>query len=142
MAERASRPLNQAACAAADDDIYSKHEDDPRPNALYDEDGNRKPLDPNDPDQAGLRTEWMDSYKANGGATEPMNGTGGKPGQVSQGCDDRPMVNPVIFATMLDLDDSGGEDGDDQDAAADPDADAASATDNSDDSADSGEDAA
>jgi hypothetical protein len=70
MSRRATRPLDPQATRAADDELYSRHESDPRPNALYDADGNRQPLDATDPDQAALRTEWMDLYEANGGEVE------------------------------------------------------------------------
>ena len=70
MIRRAVRPLDSGAVAAADSDIYQRHADDPRPNALYDADGNRTPLDPDDPAQAELRREWMDLYEAHGGAVE------------------------------------------------------------------------
>jgi hypothetical protein len=68
---RATQPLNPAAVSAADNKIYSTHESDPRPNALYDASGNRRALNPCDPAQAALRSEWMDSYVANGGKVEP-----------------------------------------------------------------------
>jgi len=109
MSERATRPLNQDACKAADDDLYSKHADDPRPNALYDENGNRKPLDPNDPSQAGLRQEWMDSYKANGGATEPTDVSGSQPGQAVLPCGQMQQVDPVIDSAPVDVDESDAE---------------------------------
>ena len=67
---RATRPLNEAAAQAADEEIYARHQDDPRPNALFDADGNRLPLDANDPAQADLRSEWMDAYVAHGGEVE------------------------------------------------------------------------
>jgi hypothetical protein len=70
MDRRAKRPLDPAAASAADDEIYSNHAGDPRPNALYDAAGNRKPLSATDPAQADLRREWMDSYIANGGKVE------------------------------------------------------------------------
>ncbi len=67
---RATQPLNPAAVSAADSEIYSKHADDPRPNALYDASGNRRALNPCDPGQAALRSEWMDLYVAHGGQVE------------------------------------------------------------------------
>lgn len=107
MSERATRPLNQQAVKAADDDLYSKHAGDPRPNALYDESGKRKPLDATDPDQADLRKEWMDSYKANGGETEPVDLSGSDPGEPVQSCD-TPLqqVDPVIIASETEIDES------------------------------------
>src|SRR5215472_2926717 len=107
MSERAQRPLNQDAVAAADDDLYQKHADDPRPNALYDADGNRKPLDANDPDQADLRQEWMDAYKANGGQVESSDDSGGTPDQPVEPCEQQQaQVDPLIIGEPVDLDDS------------------------------------
>lgn len=59
---RLDRPLNSDAVAAADRRLYALHENDPRPNALFDAQGNRKSIDPADPAQAGLRQEWKDLY--------------------------------------------------------------------------------
>jgi|SRR5271165_6764360 len=106
MPDRAQRPLNNDAAKGADDDLYQNHADDPRPNALYDADGNRKPLDANDPDQAELREEWMDAYKANDGATEETDESGGSPDQVVLPCGQRAQVDPLIFGDPLDLDES------------------------------------
>jgi hypothetical protein len=67
-------PLNTAAIRAADNDLYASHPGDPR---LFDEDGNRIPLDPDDPDEGDLRTEWMNSYQKHGGEIKsdaPPNG--------------------------------------------------------------------
>ena len=77
MSRRARRPLNACAVEAADNEIYRRHEGDPRPNPLYDADGNRRPLSATDPAQADLRHEWMDLYVANGGEIEsgPTNPT-------------------------------------------------------------------
>jgi len=71
MSKRPARPLNPAAVKAADAEIYSAHAGDPRPNPLYDAAGNKQPLDPTDSSQAGLRSEWMKSYEANGGKMNP-----------------------------------------------------------------------
>ena len=62
---RLARPLDRDAVQAADDEIYARHAGDPRPNALYDADGNRQPLSADDPSQAGLRREWVELYRAN-----------------------------------------------------------------------------
>src|SRR4051812_4441552 len=62
--DRLKRPLDADAVAAADDQLYALHEGDPRPNALFDAQGNRKPVDPADPSQAGLRQQWRDLYSA------------------------------------------------------------------------------
>lgn len=60
---RLSRPLDSRAVADADAQIYSRHEDDPRPNPLFDADGQRIPLSPTDPSQTALRVEWADCYR-------------------------------------------------------------------------------
>ena len=65
---RINRPLNPAAVRAADDTIYLRHASDPRPNALYDEQGGRRPLDATDPGQRALRQEWCDAYHASAAA--------------------------------------------------------------------------
>jgi hypothetical protein len=114
MGDQATRPLNQSACSAADDDVYSKHADDPRPNALYDADGQRNPLDPTDPSQADLRQEWMDSYKANGGATEQSGGSAGAADDAVTSCDQRPEVAPLIIAAPVAVDPVDGESDDDE----------------------------
>jgi len=110
MSDRPKRPLNPAAVSAADDEVYQNHADDPRPNALYDADGNRKPLD-NSAGQADLRKEWMDSYKANGGEMDSTPASNSAADQPVQPCDDRPVVNPLISAEAGSLDDSGTEAG-------------------------------
>ncbi len=86
MTRRARRPLNQAAVAAADNEIYRRHEGDPRPNPLYDAAGNRRGLSSTDPSQASLRREWMDSYIANGGEVESQTPDPAPPGQIAQQC--------------------------------------------------------
>ncbi|MDD5298325.1 MAG: hypothetical protein PHU46_15590 [Rhodocyclaceae bacterium] len=59
-----ARPLDRDAVAAADQELYARHKNDPRPNALYDAEGRRLPLSPNDPSQAAARQEWCDLYLA------------------------------------------------------------------------------
>ena len=58
------RPLDADAVHQADEQIYTNHANDPRPNALYDAQGNRLKLDATDPSQEDLRQEWRDLYKA------------------------------------------------------------------------------
>jgi hypothetical protein len=60
---RLKRPLDRDAVKEADDKLYAEHADDPRPNALYDEDGHRRPLDPEDPEQEDLRNDWVALYQ-------------------------------------------------------------------------------
>lgn len=67
---RAARPLNMAAVSAADEAMYAKYENEPRPNALYSADGTRKKLSGTDPKQEDLRREWLALYAANGGKLE------------------------------------------------------------------------
>ena len=67
---KAKKPLNKTASKSASDDLYAAHEDDPRPNALYEKNGDRKRLDAKKNSQAGLRKEWMDYYIAYGGDYE------------------------------------------------------------------------
>jgi len=72
---RAKLPLDQNAVKKANDKLYSNHENDPRPNHLFDADGNRKPLDPNNSEQSELRSEWMDNYSAAGGTVTQEKAT-------------------------------------------------------------------
>ena len=58
------RPLDKDAVAAADEQIYAAHENDPRPNPLFDAQGNHLKLSSTDPKQADLREEWCDLYQA------------------------------------------------------------------------------
>lgn len=66
-AMRAVRPLSGAAVKQANAEFYRSH-----PEMIVG--GQPVPIDPCDPQQAGLRREWMASYAANGGAVEPMKG--------------------------------------------------------------------
>lgn len=131
MDDRASRPLNQSAVSAADDELYSNHAHDPRPNALYDEDGNRKPLDANDPDQADLRAEWMDTYKSRGGQTEQGTGGSGTVDQAVMPCEQQAQVDPLIIATpiVLDYSDVGNEDEPESDESEEPESEERESTD-------------
>lgn len=67
---RVKRPLNMAAASAADEAMYDKYKDKPRPNELYSADGTRKKLSGTDPKQEDLRREWIALYAANGGELE------------------------------------------------------------------------
>ena len=64
MSRTAVRPLDPEAVSAADDQFYANHPE------LVDANGERIPLSATDPSQAGLRSEWMDLYEANGGEME------------------------------------------------------------------------
>lgn len=61
---RAVRPLNRDAVRAANREFYAKH-----PEMIVN--GAPKPIDPVDPKQASMRSEWMKSYARNGGAVTP-----------------------------------------------------------------------
>lgn len=95
MTRVAKRPLDPVAVRAANDGIYQRHRNDPRPNPLYDAEGKRKPLHPSDPSQAALRGEWMGLYEQNGGAvedskTQPRT----PPGSVVEPCEGPPVPPP------------------------------------------------
>jgi len=90
MSRRAKRPLNPNATQAADDEIYARHANDPRPNPLYDAEGNRRPLSGTDPAQADLRREWMDLYIANGGEIENPSPDPAPPDDPIPWCPDEP----------------------------------------------------
>ena len=61
---RIANPLDPEAVQTADDQLYAAHANDPRPNALYDASGNRKPLSSTDPGQESLREGWRQDYIA------------------------------------------------------------------------------
>jgi hypothetical protein len=110
MGMRAARPLNSNAVRKADDDLYSAHEQDDRPNALFDSDGNRLPLGDRDPNQAGLRHKWMQSYADHGGRVDKTSPAPMKPvGKAVAECpakghliviatdyDDQPIPNAAV----------------------------------------------
>ena len=84
---RASRPLNRQAVATADKALYAAHEKAPRPNALFDAAGNKKPLSATDPAQECLRDEWIKNYGNAGGKLEqPKPDSSNRPGQAKQEC--------------------------------------------------------
>lgn len=56
---RLERPLDKDSSAAADELLYTAHEDDKTPNTLFDEHGKRRPLDGSDP---SLTEEWKEYY--------------------------------------------------------------------------------
>ncbi|MFW6161638.1 MAG: carboxypeptidase regulatory-like domain-containing protein, partial [Planctomycetota bacterium] len=103
MSRRATRPLDPEATSAADEDIYARHEGDPRPNALYDAEGNRTPLDPYDPAQADLRSEWMDLYEAHGGEVETPDRPSRETDSPAEPC---PLQHGDLVVTVLDADGS------------------------------------
>jgi hypothetical protein len=76
---------------------------------LFDAAGNRKPLDANDPEQADLRKEWMTAYKANGGEVESDSAGHTTASDPVLPCERRPVVNPVMMATPISLDESPDE---------------------------------
>jgi hypothetical protein len=103
------RPLDPKATAAADEQLYALHENDPRPNALYDAQGNRLRLRISDPSQEGLRQQWRDLYreaKANGDQpgpkadAPPASGNGQSAGDPPPPSD-RPVSDPVLKCRPL-----------------------------------------
>ena len=88
---RLKRPLDREAVKEADDKLYAEHAGDPRPNALYDANGNRRPLSATDPAQAELRREWVAAYEesmeADAAAAPPLPDSGSS--------DERPVADPV-----------------------------------------------
>ena len=93
-------PLSSDAVRAADDEIYARHANDPRPNALYDAQGNRLPLDPVDPSQEALREEWRQLYAAalaaEDGQPDGGDGSGGgAPDEPEPPEGNRPVDDPV-----------------------------------------------
>jgi|SRR5215469_17697730 len=57
-----TRPIDAEAAASADDALYEAHQNDRRPNPLFDLAGHRKKLSATDPSQESLRQEWRDYY--------------------------------------------------------------------------------
>jgi hypothetical protein len=86
VSNRVVQPINQDAANAADDALYSRHESDPRPNPLYDGEGNRQQLDPDNPDQTDLQREWIDLYAQNGGEVEATNRSQRRPDIIVEPC--------------------------------------------------------
>lgn len=80
MSRVARRPLNQAAVQFADDEFYANHPE------MVDANGHRIPLSPSDPAQAGMRSEWMDYYVANGGELEGDETGSTQPGDPKEPC--------------------------------------------------------
>lgn len=66
MSRKATRPLDDAAVAAANDEFYRRH-----PEMIVD--GERVPLDARSARHAPMREEWMDLYVAHGGEVESAN---------------------------------------------------------------------
>lgn len=88
MTLRGKKPLNSKAVAAADEEIYSRHENDDRPNPLFDEQGDRRKLSATDPSQVQLRQEWIKLYGKNGGSIQDCSPDSNPPGQLVQPCRD------------------------------------------------------
>jgi hypothetical protein len=94
--------------AAADEQIYAAHENDPRPNPLFDAQGNRLKLSATDPRQAALREEWCDLYQAalakkksnaSPGSTTPTPASGSNAAKPPSGAN--PVGNPVQPCSKL-----------------------------------------
>lgn len=98
---RPSRPLNPQALTAADNALYSAHQDDAKPNALYDAAGNKRPLSPTDPSQECLRDEWVELYAKNGGKVEKPKPKGGSaPGSTVVTCPCAKLQVSVRYAPL------------------------------------------
>src|SRR5215475_3775733 len=88
MSRKAELPLDSAAVKAADDQFYANH-----PELI--QDGKRVPLDPHDPAQASLRSEWMDLYEANKKKPAAVPPARKKPADVSAGCPGELVIQVV-----------------------------------------------
>ncbi|HLJ85995.1 MAG TPA: carboxypeptidase-like regulatory domain-containing protein [Candidatus Angelobacter sp.] len=77
--QRAELPLDSAAYEQADDQFYADH-----PELI--EDGQRISLDPDDPSQAELRSEWMDVYYAKTNRPAPVRPFDKRPCDTSTSC--------------------------------------------------------
>ncbi len=105
MTTVATRPLNDAAMASADEDIYAAHAADPRPNALFDADGRRLALHPTDPAQEALREEWFDYYERHGGGVEDADTPSNrKPDEPVEPCRDKDELLLVELVEAIDDD--------------------------------------
>ncbi len=99
MSSKPSPPLNRAAASSADNALYSAHEKDPRPNALFDKQGHKKPLNSSDPAQDCLRQEWIDLYGKSGGKLEESKSKNDKaPGSPVQKC---VLPKAALIVTVL-----------------------------------------
>jgi hypothetical protein len=84
MSIRAVMPVNRKAAVAADEAIYDLHKDDDRPNALYDNDGNRLKLSGNS--DGDLQQEWLRLYAKKGGRVKEVIKKPTPPGTAFQDC--------------------------------------------------------
>ncbi|WNG56718.1 hypothetical protein F0U59_19625 [Archangium gephyra] len=85
--------------AKADEQLYAAHRDDPRPNPLFDAQGNRRKLDPTDPAQADVQREWLSHYTAET-AKKKDSGAAAKPKTTSSDCSNRAVDDPVLPCTI------------------------------------------
>jgi hypothetical protein len=88
------RPLDPDAVRQADDQIYQNHVNDPRPNALFDADGNHLQIDNLDPKQAALRDEWCDLYRAALKKKKNAADSGAKPKDSAADSSGSPTADP------------------------------------------------
>ncbi len=102
MAQRIVPPRNEEAASSADETLYQNHEEDERPNPLYDAEGERQPINLGDPSQAEYRDEWLGAYDGAGGQVEEHPVTDDCPDDPVAPCTDdhvQPIVHRVeIFA--------------------------------------------
>jgi flagellar motility protein MotE (MotC chaperone) len=84
------------AVASADEQIYALHENDKRPNPLFDSGGARRKLSATDPGQAALRTKWCELYLAALKAgKEPQQPASGQPAPTIPSSR-QPVAIPVV----------------------------------------------
>src|SRR5689334_18676005 len=92
--ERLQRPLDLDSVARADELLYAAHKDDPRPNPLFNAQGNRAPLDPNNPAQADVQQEWCNHYTTE--VSKSKGTTEAKPTALQPPSPERAPNNAVI----------------------------------------------
>ncbi|HEX5747844.1 MAG TPA: hypothetical protein VFZ09_16490 [Archangium sp.] len=85
--------------ARADEQLYAAHRDDPQPNPLFDAQGNRRKLDPNDPTQADVQREWRSRYTAEI-AKKKSGGAAAKPKTTPPASSNRSTDDPVLPCTI------------------------------------------
>jgi hypothetical protein len=97
----ATRPFNWDGSDAADEALYAANAGNP---ALFDADGNRKKLDPKNPDHLDLIKEWFKLYAEYGGGVEdPDAETEDPPNKPVKPCEDDALIL-VELVEILDAD--------------------------------------
>ena len=70
MELRAILPIDGQAASGASQALYRRYETWPRPNRLFDREGNRRVPAADEPANRGLQQEWLRLYESNGGRVE------------------------------------------------------------------------